>query len=303
MDLNFLMEYKFWPRWKILQAELLSNHIKGLKPSYSSLSYYDLVEVAIDENGAPLLFEEKATGYSFYSIFSNRGLTRRVSKAHTWDEVTEGNFECHELLKTKTTMLGELVFDLRTQKQVAVIKINPIKTQTTNGLIFNLAEELIFAPIFDGFTSKFMMTEPDEAKALLAVNPNDEARFGIEFVFYMITNKDLPIEKEEREPLLQEKIKELAFMAPRIPMKRGSGTLFCVLLNLENEMEENAFIRTYKTFDSYADVLFVNSNLEIRTGDLVQLPYNGDKIDTIFLPMIEWQRIKRSTPQLPSNNY
>ena len=302
MDLKFLMEYKSWPRWKVLQGEILRNHIKNYKSSYASLGYYDLVEVAIDESGAPLLFKEKTTGYSFYSIFSNRNLTRRMSKAYTWDEITQNDFEGFELLKTKTTMLGELIFDLRNQSEVAPIKINPIKTTTSNGLIFDLAEEFIFAPIFDAFTSKFMMTDPDEAKALLAVNPCDEGRFGIEFVFYMITNKDLPEEREEREPLLQEKIKELAFIAPRIPMKRGSGTFFCVLLNLENEMEENAFIRTYKTFDPYADVLFVNSNLEIRTGDLIQLPYNGDKIDTIFLPMIEWQRINR-TPEFQSLNY
>ncbi len=298
MDLNFLMEYKSWPRWKVLQGELIRSHLKDYKNSYRSLSFYDLVEVAVDDKEMPLLFEEASTGYSFFAVFSNRNLTRRMSIQNSWENVSVSNFEGSELLTTKTIMLGELIHDLKNRSEAAAIKINPIKTVSPSGDEFYLAEEFVFAPIFDKFTSKLMVTDPDEAKALLAVNPEDEERFGIEFVFYMITNKDLPIERDEREPLLQEKIKELAFMAPRIPMKRGSGTFFCVLLNLENEMEENAFIRTYKTFDPYADVLFVNSSLEIRTGDLIKVPYNGEKIDTIFLPMIEWQRNNAFEAQL-----
>lgn len=258
------------------------------------MGYYELVEVAVDENNKPIIFNEASTGFSFYSIFSNISLTRRMNSAYSWTDVLNNNFEANELLKTKTIMLGELIFDLRHSEQPAAIKVNPVLTKTDSGETFTLAEEFVFAPIFDKFTSKFMMTNTEEAKALLAVNPKDEERFGIEFVFYMITNRGLPEEREEREPLLQEKIKELAFVAPRIPMKRGSGTFFCVLLNLENEMEESAFIRTYKTFDPYADVLFVNSHLEIRTGDLIKVPYNGEKIDTIFLPMIEWQRNNRN---------
>lgn len=293
MDLNFLMHYKSWPRWKVLQGELLRNHISDYKSSYSNMGYYELVEVAVDEKDMPLRFEEASTGFSFYSIFSNKSLTRRMSASYKWEDVLENNFDSNKLLRTKTTMLGELIFDLKHNEQPAAIKINPVLVETNSGKNFTLAEEFVFSPIYDKFTSKFMMTSAEEAKALLAVNPEDEERFGIEFVFYMITNRGLPEEREEREPLLQEKIKELAFMAPRIPMKRGSGTFFCVLLNLENEMEESAFIRTYKTFDPYADVLFVNSHLEIRTGDLIKVPYNGDKIDTIFLPMIEWQRNNR----------
>jgi hypothetical protein len=294
------MHYKSWPRWKVLQGELLRNHNSEYKNSYSAMGFYELVEVAVDDQEKPLLFNEQATGFSFYSIFSSTAMTRRMSSSNKWESILKNEFNSNDLLKTKTIMLGELIFDLKHSDQPAAIKINPIQTEILSGEVFYLAEEFVFAPIFDKFTSKFMMTGTEEAKALLAVNPNDEERFGIEFVFYMITNRGLPVEREDREPLLQEKIKELAFMAPRIPMKRGSGTFFCVLLNLENEMEESAFIRTYKTFDPYADVLFVNSNLEIRTGDLIKVPYNGEKIDTIFLPMIEWQRNNRKllNPQI-----
>ncbi len=55
-------------------------------------------------------------------------------------------------------------------------------------------------------------------------------------------------------------------------------------------MEESAFIRSYKTFDTYADVIFVNSNLELLTGDLTPIPYDGNQIDTIFAPIIYWQK-------------
>ena len=50
MDLKFLMEYKSWPRWKVLQGELLRNHIADYRSSYSKMGYYELVEVAVDEN-------------------------------------------------------------------------------------------------------------------------------------------------------------------------------------------------------------------------------------------------------------
>ena len=69
MDLNFLMHYKSWPRWKVLQGELLRNHISDYKSSYSNMGYYELVEVAVDEKDMPLRFEEASTGFSFYSIF------------------------------------------------------------------------------------------------------------------------------------------------------------------------------------------------------------------------------------------
>ena len=134
------------------------------------------------------------------------------------------------------------------------------------------------------------MTDPADAKALLAIDSRDQKRFGIEFVFYMITNSSMPAEGEERSSEIRKKIEQLAFLAPRIPMKKGSGTFLMVVLNLENEIEEQAFIREYKMFDSYCNVLFVTSSLRLLTGQLDEIHYNGDSIDTIFYPMITWQK-------------
>ena len=53
MDLNFLMEYKSWPRWKVLQGELIRSHMSAYRNSYVSLSYYDLIEVAVINCCAP----------------------------------------------------------------------------------------------------------------------------------------------------------------------------------------------------------------------------------------------------------
>lgn len=156
--------------------------------------------------------------------------------------------------------------------------------------LFISAKNVLFAPLFDQITRKYMMTAPDQALALLAINPNDQERFGIEIVFHALTNSDLPDDKETREEVLKEKIDQLSFFAPRIPIKKGSASIYCVLLNLENPMEEMAFVRSYRTFDKYTDIIFVTSNLEIMTGDLDRIPYNGERIDTIFTPIIHWQQ-------------
>jgi len=183
MDLNFLMQYKSWPRWKVLQGELLRSHIPGFKNSYKNLSYYDLIEVATDSNDRPLAFEEASTGFSFYAIFSNRNLTRRMASLNQWHDIETDQYENTETLPTKTIMLGEFIHSLRNEKEPAAIKVNPIKTATTSGDEFYLAEEFIFAPIHDKLTNKYMITNPCEAKALLAINPEDVERFGINFVF------------------------------------------------------------------------------------------------------------------------
>ena len=92
--------------------------------------------------------------------------------------------------------------------------------------------------------------------------------------------------------ILKDKIEELAFKAPRIPLKRGSGSFLSVLLNFENDIEERAFIRDYSTFDSYSDIVFVTSTLKMWTGKLEEIHFNGEKIDTIFAPLIKWQQGK-----------
>lgn len=66
-----------------------------------------------------------------------------------------------------------------------------------------------------------------------------------------------------------------------------------IILNLDNVLEERAFIREYKTFDDYADVIFVTSDFKMMAGNLEPIAYDGDQIDTIFTPLIYWQTQKR----------
>ena len=80
-------------------------------------------------------------------------------------------------------------------------------------------------------------------------------------------------------------------MAPRVPIRRGSGSFLGILLNLENDLEERAFIRDYPMFDEYSDSIFVTSQLKILSGTLEEIHYNGDQIDTIFGPLIRWQKL------------
>ena len=101
------------------------------------------------------------------------------------------------------------------------------------------------------------------------------------------------IEREDAA-FIHEKLEDLSRLIPRIPMAKGSGTFICILLNLENTMEEAAFIRNYQLLDKYTDLLFVNSKLEILTGDLHTIKYEGSTIDQIFRPMIEWQVSNRA---------
>ena len=79
-------------------------------------------------------------------------------------------------------------------------------------------------------------------------------------------------------------------MAPRVPIKKGSGSFLAVLLNLENDLEERAFIRDYSMFDDYSDSIFVTSKLKMLSGNLEEIHYDGNSIDTIFGPIINWQR-------------
>ena len=62
------------------------------------------------------------------------------------------------------------------------------------------------------------------------------------------------------------------------------------LLNLENDLEERAFIRDYSMFDDYSDSIFVTSKLKMLSGNLEEIHYDGNSIDTIFGPIINWQR-------------
>lgn len=292
---TFQSELKKYRPWQVLKKELLKDLFPAIKIHQEKLGYYDLISVLVNKDGEPVKLALNEEDTPSYMAFTKSTLLNRIARAHTVAEISEGKFEQlnHPDHYLRTFMLGDLIQYVSAHDKVQSIKVNPVlfKSDNIDGDMF-LCEDVVFAPIFDKVTQKYMMTDPDQALALLAINPKDMERFGIEIIFHAMTNMELPDDRESRDRVIREKIEQLAFYAPRIPIKRGSASIYCVILNLENAMEETAFIRQYKTFDSHSDVIFLNSNLELQTGELERIPYDGDKIDTIFTPIIQWQRQK-----------
>lgn len=300
MKTNLLLDLKSTPPWKQLKNQIITNQFCDYKNhvNFKNMSSHDLIYVLVDKNENPQLIKGSQGDVESFCIFSTPSLKERVLKVWTTNTVKNSIEKSNrnnklelETSPLKLMMLGELVEQLNTREIETSIKVNPLlfENQDNNDQTY-LAEEVLFVPQRDSFTGKLLLTDPDDAKALLAINPNDQKRFGIELVFYMLINRELPEDREERESALSEKIEELSFKAPRIPMKKGSGTFLTILLNLGSDFEEKAFIRNYPMFDSYADVLFVTSSLKIVTGQLDEISYDGDNIDNIFGPMINWQR-------------
>ena len=278
--------------WQLLKQQVLSEYLEGYVNSYTELNYYSLVYTPVDDEGKPLLIDTSFTKADAFFIFTDIALARRMEEPVLLSEVRKDNYSNGLLtseIKLKPVMLGELIETLKSNTKPTPIKVNPVLVSIDDKSTL-MCEEVVFSPAFDSFTGKLLMTDFSDARALLAVDARDQNRFGIELVFYMVTNRSILKEGEERGLEVRQKIEELAFLSSRIPMKRGSGTFIIVVLNLENEIEEQAFIRDYKTFDDYSNVLFVTSSLRLLTGHLKEIHYNGDSIDTIFMPMIEWQK-------------
>jgi hypothetical protein len=299
MDLEFLMNLNELPAWRILKKEVLTHSFPMYRLESKPLTSHELVYVLVDDKGRPKTFSVNKSDVDSFAVFTRAELVTRLQKVYKKEEVQGGVVPAQDLnlqqseLDLKIMMLGELMNTLSGRGKETTIKINPILLEVGAGvepLVY--AEEVLFAPQYDEFTGKLLLSDPEDAKALLALNPEDQKRFGIEIVFYMMTTRELPEDKEEREKILKDEIEKLSFMASRIPMKKGSGSFLAVLLNLENEIEEQAFIREYPMFDSYSDVIFVTSSLKLLTGRLEEVHYNGSKIDTIFSPLIKWQQSK-----------
>lgn len=292
MDLNFLLELPEMPTWKALKSLRTSEHFPMYRNHFSKLSSYDLVFVWVDDQERPVKLRKNKNDVESYFLFTSEVLANKVSKTYSLEEVQADFWEKGvKGIELKVMMLGELMTLLSEKSSSVPVKVNPILSNLIDGEeAFYLCEEVLFAPTFDEVTKKLLLSNPEEAMALLAIAPEDQKRFGIELVFNMVTNRDLSEEKEERENSLREKLEELSFTLPRVPIKKGSGSFLIVILNLENKFEEAAFIRSYKTFDDYSDVLFITSSLELLTGQLENVKFDGERIDTIFTPMIRWQQ-------------
>ncbi|MCF8059339.1 MAG: hypothetical protein K9K67_08585 [Bacteriovoracaceae bacterium] len=299
MDLEFLMNLNELPSWRILKKEVLTQDFPMYRLESAPLGSHELVYVLVDESEQPKTFRVNESDVDSFAIFTRPELVTRLQKAYKKEDIQGGKTPAQDLnlgqvdFSLKIMMLGQLMNILGHKGKETTVKVNPILVEVGAGiepLVY--AEEVLFAPQYDAFTGKLLLSNPEDAKALLALNPEDQKRFGIEIVFYMMTTRELPEEKEERQQILKDEIEKLSFMASRVPMKRGSGSFLAVLINLENELEEQAFIREYPMFDSYSDIIFVTSSLKLLTGRLEEVHYNGSKIDTIFGPLIKWQQSK-----------
>ncbi len=292
MDLEFIMELKNTPQWKILKREILSKEFSGYSNKAKNLNSYQLVHVLVDaQTNSPIIEKQNPNDSDSYIVFTDPSLASRLETTLTKEEVATKRFDLQAPKRNlKVMMLGQFIEELKHHNKVTTIKVNPLYVEAGKGMeAFLYAEEVLFAPQFDETTQKYILTDSDDAMALLAIRPEDEKRFGIEVIYYLITTRGLPDEQEDRERILKDKIEELAFMAPRVPIRKGSGSFLAVLLNLENDLEEKAFIREYPMFDDYSDSIFVTSALKMYSGQLEEIHYNGDKIDTIFAPLIKWQ--------------
>lgn len=278
-------------RKKLLAAYKRSNEF-----SYASdcqLNFYDLVYVLKNfqddefihcpHTDALIVFTDSKSPLKYFNIQNEA-------------QLSSGKLSATETIPTNyhitPFMLGDLIYTERKHTTPTAIIVNPIQFGDEKLETATLFQDFCFAPIKDPLTSKMMMTDPEEALALFAMRDEDLFRIGVEAVFHIIGQKYLPMDESERKDALLEKIIDLKTTIPRVPIRRGCGTFYCVLLNLENEMEELAFIRDYKTFDQYSDVIFVTSRLKIFTGQLEEIEFDGQQIDTILLPLIEWQRKK-----------
>ena len=276
--------------WDTLLESILPN--TGTKP----VGFYDLIYSFIDENALPIKLTTRENEREHYAIFTSK--EDLLNSRHLYESCEKVVLDKDVIHKPeyKIFMLGDFVDKIKQKNKPTPIRLNPILVGQSLKESKWMCQNIIMAPLFDELTHKFMTTNPDDALALLAIHPDDQKRFGIEMVFHIISNHSAPEPGEERDEYLLLKINELAFIAPRVPIKKGSGSVLCIVLNLDNKVEETAFIRSYQTLDPHSDIIFVNSNLELMTGDMQPIKYNGEQIDTIFSPIINWQNNKLKTP-------
>ncbi|PIK16511.1 hypothetical protein [Halobacteriovorax sp. JY17] len=280
--------------WEMEKDLILSTRIKHYSNNFTALGYYDLVYVEVDENDCPII---NSDGRS-YSAFTSKELAHRSKIQLELEDIIGNEIPLSsKTVNLKSFMIGDLTFSLSDSNEIRFIKINPIQFKDSTEVTL-LHEEVLIIPIKDALTSKYILTSADESMALLAIKPDDEKRMGMELVFYCLTTKNLPDDLEEREELLNKRIAELSFYSSRVPIRKGSSSILCVIVNLENSMEETAFIRNYRTMDNHSDVIFVTSDLKIKTGDLETIPYDGESIDTVFMPIINWQSRNHNTHSL-----
>lgn len=233
---------------------------KYLTPSEHNISFYSVVYAAYKD------------GFSTRKIDE---FNLDITCAFTNKEDAHKSFPNHTILPL---MLGKLIKEVSSNERINIIGLNP----SSEGF-----ENFIFVPFYDSLTKQYLISPSDEAIALLSIDNKAHEHMGVEATFFSINNKFLPDDFDQRERLLADLVDDLSFMIPRITQPKGSANIVTLILNLENPVEEKAFIRKYDVFDNYIKVLFVTSDLKLQDGNLNEIAYNGESLEGIYIPIIE----------------
>lgn len=208
----------------------IEEKIGKLLPEYhfskDKLSYYSLIWVLVDQKEKPLLvtLTDDVEGYL---IFTESSLIERYKSPQTLETLSQVN-KAHsfkEYPELRSMMLGHLVSIVKDQKSFKNIFVNPVKVQKEH-----FYEKLVLSPIYDPTTQKDLLSDPSDATALFAISPEDQKRYGIEVVYYLITNRTLSEDSEQRQTELKEKIDELSFAFLKFRLKREAEPLWQLFL-------------------------------------------------------------------------
>ena len=236
----------------------------------AELNHYSLVYAITHDNGF-LKLKNHSLDVSMTCVFTN------IDNANAYL-----NKESNKNMVTKPVMLGRLIEIERSDKAIKILAIDPESQDSVC--------EVLFIPFSDKLTRQNLLSPSDEAISLLSIDKISHYNMGAETVFFSLTNKHLPESGEERIKILEELVQDLAFIVPRLSLKKGSFNVICLILNLENYLEEKAFIREYETFDNYTDTIFVTSELKLLTGRLEEISYDGSQLEGVYKPIYDHQR-------------
>mgnify|MGYP001292829562 CR=1 FL=1 len=236
---------------------------------YRNLSYYTVVNVLLDRSSKAIITVNE-TGNSITAF----AYTEKP-------ELTDNN------LITEEYSIGELTSLLSSNKVTTFVKINP---HSYNADTINTCEDVIYCPLLDKTSKQLTITSLNQTLPLIAINHSKVKLMNFEAVYGFFRESDLPNDREGRTECILKMINFIKLAAKKTPIKFGSSSVICVFLDFEDPIEENQFIQNYDLMDSYTNIIFVNSQLEIINTYRQKIKYDGDKIETILLPIIEWQK-------------
>lgn len=274
------------------QKRILNINIPGWKNHHGDISYSDIIylvknkkdEIVIDSDGSALVF----TCPKMIDFIKQAYPKNKVAGMELSASVSDHNYSL------RPYMLGEVARKLTQLDSVSTIKVNPVWIVEEELDSYFMCEEILFCPLFDNYTQKKLMSDPRDAKALLALNFEDQTRYGVEFVFQTIGSSDFQNAGDLIDEAIENKVAELRFMTERTIVPAGSASIYFVITRMDQYSQELSFIRNYPTFDSKTKVLFVTSRLEILTGELEKVPYYTGDIDEIMTNILAWYKSQKN---------